>query len=101
MTVAARAVAARIGQGLIQAAIDAVGQGEIGPLTLCHGGREARRVQVRIKPVATMTGPVRVHRLWYHCTSCKHGFAPLDSRLGVAGTMSPALIKCDFANRLG
>jgi hypothetical protein len=37
-------------------------------------------------------GPVRVMRAWYHCADCKHGFAPRDEQLGVAGTsLSPGL----------
>ena len=31
-------------------------------------------------------------RAWYHCAECKHGLAPRDAELGVAGTsMSPGL----------
>ena len=37
-------------------------------------------------------GPVTLNRAWYHCTACKHGLAPRDAELGVAGTsLSPGL----------
>ena len=39
-----------------------------------------------------MPGPVTLRRAWYHCAECKHGFAPRDAGLGVAGTsLSPGL----------
>jgi hypothetical protein len=37
-------------------------------------------------------GPVTISRAWYHCGQCRHGFAPRDQQLGVAGTpLSPGL----------
>lgn len=39
-----------------------------------------------------MLGPVTLRRAWYHCAECKHGFAPRDAELGMAGTsLSPGL----------
>ena len=30
--------------------------------------------------------------VWYHCAACRHGFAPRDAELGVAGaSLSPGL----------
>ena len=41
-----------------------------------------------------MVGPVTLHRAWYHCAACGHGFAAKDAELGTAGeTMSPGLAK--------
>jgi hypothetical protein len=34
-------------------------------------------------------GPVTLTRAWYHCADCKHGFAPRDAELGVAGASMP------------
>jgi hypothetical protein len=40
----------------------------------------------------TVLGPVTLTRAWYHCAACKHGFAPRDAELGVAGaSLSPGL----------
>jgi alcohol dehydrogenase len=37
-------------------------------------------------------GPVTLTRAWYHCAECRHGLAPRDAELGVAGaSMSPGL----------
>lgn len=54
-----------------------------------HSGRLVAR---RHKTVRTLLGPVPITRGYYHCPACHHGFAPLDHRLGVAGTsLSPGL----------
>ena len=89
----ARDLGQRISQALIQASVDSAGVCDVGPSTPCGCGHQARRVQVRGKTIATMTGPIRVSRTWYHCDQCHGGFAPLDGRLGVGATMSPALVK--------
>ena len=42
----------------------------------------------------TVLGPVTVNRAWYHCAACRHGLAPRDAELGLAGdTMSRGLAK--------
>src|SRR5271166_3361286 len=44
------------------------------------------------KVIDTVLGPVSLTRAWYHCAACKHGFAPRDAELGVAGaSLSPGL----------
>jgi len=59
-----------------------------------NGGHLARLVARRAKTVRTLLGSIEVTRGYYHCGSCKHGFAPLDTRLGVAGTsLSPGLAR--------
>ncbi|MDQ2875624.1 MAG: hypothetical protein M3Y33_12845 [Actinomycetota bacterium] len=46
----------------------------------------------RDKSFDTVPGLVTLSRAWYHCAACKHGLAPGDAELGVAGTsMSPGL----------
>ena len=46
----------------------------------------------RDKTVTTVLGPVTLRRAWYHCAECRHGFAPRDRQLGVAGaSLSPGL----------
>lgn len=42
----------------------------------------------------TVLGRVRISRAWYHCDRCRHGLAPRDEQLGIAGqSMSPGLRK--------
>ena len=48
----------------------------------------------RDKGVNLVLGRVRISRAWYHCDRCRHGLAPRDEQLGIAGqTMSPGLRK--------
>jgi hypothetical protein len=57
-------------------------------------GRGARLVDRRTKTVATLLGAIRIRRGYYHCATCRRGFAPLDDLLGVAGTsLSPGLAR--------
>ncbi len=63
-----------------------------GPRVPCGHGHDAEFVSYRDKVIDTVLGPVTLHRAWYHCAECKHGFAPRDIELGVAGTsLSPGL----------
>jgi hypothetical protein len=55
-------------------------------------GHRAVYARARDKTVTTVLGPVAVRRAWYHCAERKHGFAPRDRQLGVAGAAaSPGL----------
>jgi hypothetical protein len=48
----------------------------------------------RTKTVRTLLGSLQTTRGYYHCATCRQGFAPLDHRLGVAGTsLSPGLVR--------
>ena len=63
-----------------------------GPDNGRDGGPPARLVARRAKTVRTLLGSIEVARGYYHCGTCRHGFAPLDTRLGVTGTsLSPGL----------
>jgi hypothetical protein len=63
-----------------------------GPRVPCGQGHEAEFVAYRDKTFDTVLGPVILNRAWYHCAACKHGFAPRDIELGVAGaSLSPGL----------
>ena len=66
--------------------------GHRGPRLPCGQGHEAEFTDYRDKVIDTVLGPVTLTRAWYHCGACKHGFAPRDIELGVAGTsLSPGL----------
>jgi hypothetical protein len=67
-------------------------RGHRGPAVPCGNGHEAAFVSYRDKVIDTVLGPVTLNRAWYHCKTCKHGLAPRDAELGVAGTsLSPGL----------
>ncbi|MGH3502299.1 MAG: ISKra4 family transposase [Nocardioidaceae bacterium] len=102
---AAQHSAAQIGLAAIAGVVDWAGQRTLSRTTCAHpdhpddrpgclSGRGARLVARRTKTVNTLLGGVEVTRGYYHCAVCKHGFAPLDTRLGVAGTsLSPGLAR--------
>jgi hypothetical protein len=63
-----------------------------GPRVPCGQGHEAGFVSYRDKVIDTVLGPLTLTRAWYHCPACKHGLAPRDTELGVAGaSLSPGL----------
>lgn len=88
---AMRAALTCAGARLLEAVL--AGQdGYCGPRAGCGHGHQAAYGGVRDKTVTTVLGPVTLHRAWYHCAECRHGFAPRDQQLGVAGaTRSPGL----------
>ena len=84
--------------GLLQLGGSMLGQllsadpGQRGPRLPCGQGHEAEFTDYRDKTFDTVLGPVTLRRAWYRCAECKHGFAPRDAELGVAGTsLSPGL----------
>jgi hypothetical protein len=89
---AMRAALAASGARLLQAVLDEEDDGYAGPHAECAPGHQASYAGSRPKTVTTVLGPVRITRAWYHCAACKHGFAPRDQQLGVAGgPASPGL----------
>ena len=63
-----------------------------GPRAACGNGHQAGFVSYREKIIDTVLGAVTLTRAWYHCAACRHGFAPRDAELGVAGrSLSPGL----------
>jgi hypothetical protein len=63
-----------------------------GPRVPCGRGHQAQFIAYRAKVIDTVLGAVTVTRAWYHCAACRHGLAPRDGELGVAGlSMSPGL----------
>ena len=63
-----------------------------GPRADCGNGHQAGFVAYRDKVIDTVLGPVELTRAWYHCAACRHGLAPRDAQLGVAGaSLSPGL----------
>ena len=81
----------RLGGGMLGQLL-AADPGSRGPRVACGNGHEAEFVAYRDKVIDTVLGPVTLSRAWYHCAACRHGFAPRDIELGVAGaSLSPGL----------
>jgi hypothetical protein len=90
---AIRAGLLRLGAGMLEDLL-AADTGYAGPAVPCGRGHQARLVSRRDKNADTVLGRVRISRAWYHCDQCRHGLAPRDAQLGIAGqTMSAGLRK--------
>jgi hypothetical protein len=86
-----RAGMLKLGCGVLGELLSA-DRGHRGPAVPCGNGHEAVFASYRGKVIDTVLGPVTLNRAWYHCKTCKHGLAPRDAELGVAGTsLSPGL----------
>jgi hypothetical protein len=86
-----RAGLLRLGGGVLGELL-AADPGHRGPRAECGRGHQAEFVAYRDKVIDTVLGPVTLRRAWYHCARCRHGLAPRDAELGVAGaSMSPGL----------
>jgi len=86
-----RAGLLKLGCGVLGELLSA-DQGYQGPRVPCGRGHQAEFTGYRDKVIDTVLGPVTLRRAWYHCARCRHGTAPRDAGLGVAGaSMSPGL----------
>jgi hypothetical protein len=86
-----RAGLLRLGGSVLEQVL-AADRGHRGPRVPCGRGHEAEFVSYRDKIIDTVLGPVTLTRAWYHCAACKHGLAPRDAELGLAGaSISPGL----------
>ena len=100
---AAQHSAARIGLAAVAGVVDWAAAptpartccpGPSADVEVAEAGHLARLVARRTKTVRTLLGSIEVTRGYYHCPTCRHGFAPLDARLGVTGTsLSPGLAR--------
>ena len=92
LELAMRTALTSAGTRLPEAVLASGDDGYAGPHAQCPDGHQAGYAGRRDKTVTTVLGPVTLQRAWYHCAVCKHGFAPRDAQLGVAGaTESPGL----------
>lgn len=91
---AAQHTAARVGLAALTAVVDWAGAQAPARVACPEAGHRARLVARRAKTVRTLLGGIEMVRGYYHCATCKHGFAPLDARLGVVGaSLSPGLAR--------
>lgn len=86
--VAARDTANRIGQALIQHALQVPADRHRPGPTVCGQGHQARLAGTRPRIIRTALGQIVLERPWYHCAACHAGFAPTEAHYGVsvAGT---------------
>ena len=84
---AARDAANRIGQTLIQHALQIPASHQPRPGS-CGQGHPVRMAGARSRAIRTALGPVTLERPWWHCSTCGAGFAPVETRYGIspAGT---------------
>ena len=62
------------------------------PRLPCPCGQQARYQRLRTATVTTIVGPITLPRAYYWCSTCHHGFAPLDATLQIAaGSRSAGL----------
>ncbi len=81
----------RLGGTLLEGLLS-LDRGHRGAHVDCAAGHRAGFVGYRPKGLDTVLGPVTLRRAWYHCTACRHGLAPRDAELGIAGgSLSPGL----------
>ena len=86
-----RAGMLQAGCGMLEKLL-AADPGYRGPRVPCGQGHQAGFLSYRDKVIDTVLGPVTLTRAWYHCAACRHGLAPRDAELGVAGaSLSPGL----------
>lgn len=96
---AAQSTAAAIGLAAVAGVVDWAAMATPARVECPEPGHDAgagrgRLVARRSRTIRTLLGPIAVTRGYYHCRSCRSGFAPLDARLGVSGTgLSPGLAR--------
>jgi hypothetical protein len=99
--VSLRQVMLRLGGKLIEQIVALEGYGKEGTRTKCACGEMAAFEGYRPKTITTMIGVSRIERAYYYCGSCRSGFAPIDSVLGIgSGTFSAAVERgvCSLAS---
>ena len=82
-----RQVMLKLGGKLIEQVVALEGYGKEGTRVQCSCGEMATFEGYRPKILTSMIGISRIERAYYHCSSCKSGFAPIDSVLGIGQGM--------------
>jgi Uncharacterised protein family (UPF0236) len=60
----------------------------------CQCGQWARYAGRHEKIFASVLGPLKLERAYFHCSGCGHGFCPRDRQLGLENTaLSPAVTR--------
>lgn len=92
-----------IKQDIQEEVVDALGSGHVGPTLGCNCGSVARYRGDAVRSVITLQGEQVLARAYYYCSSCRHGFHPLDRTLALGrGPCSVGVwaLACRFASYL-
>jgi hypothetical protein len=92
-----------IKQDIQEEIVDALGSGHAGPTLRCACGSVARYRGDAVRSVITLQGAQVIARAYYYCSSCRHGFHPLDRALALGrGPCSVGVwaLACRFASYL-
>lgn len=71
----------KLGGRFIECYVESLGYGYQGRRTACSCGGVAECVGYRPKHIQTIIGEATIKRAYYHCKTCRSGFAPLDGEL--------------------
>lgn len=95
---AARRQALRLAARALEQRLNADTSDDAGPQLTCACGQPARYVGRRAKTFASVLGPLRLERAYYHCAVCGRGFCPRDRAMGLKGSsLSPAVTRMTAA----
>lgn len=75
----------RFGKRLSEGALEAIGNGHLGPRIECDCGGFLEYHSDRRWILTSLNGRLEIHRAYYYCRNCKSGVAPLDNQLGLEG----------------
>lgn len=91
---AAQHTGAAIGLAALAGVVDWAGARTPARDSCPDAGHQGRLVARRAKTIRTLLGSVAITRGYYYCHTCRAGFAPLDTRLGIQDTsLSPGLAR--------
>ena len=94
LEMAARRHALGLAARLVEQRLNADTSDQVAPALDCSCGQCARFAGRRPKSFRTALGEMRLHRAYYHCDACGHGFFPRDRSLGLEGrSLSPAVVR--------
>jgi Uncharacterised protein family (UPF0236) len=95
---AARRQALRLAARALEQRLNADSSDYAGPQLACACGKSARYVGRRGKSFASVLGPLRLERAYYHCAACGRGFCPRDRAMRLEGSsLSPAVTRMTAA----
>ena len=91
---AARRMAMRVAARVVEQRLNADTSDHAGPMLPCACGQSARYAGRHGKNFASVLGPLRLERAYYHCELCEAGFCPRDRALGLqGGSLSPGVLR--------
>ena len=89
-----------LGGSILEAAAGLAGNGYEGSRRLCECGGTQKYMNDRERDVVGLLGRFRLKRAYYWCPKCRKGHAPLDHRLGIAGSDFTSAVR-EMIGRVG